>query len=293
MRITSIIAGLAMISLLGCAGKNHDTQLVGIQKQISYLSKSYNNLSLKLGEIQDSLLVLQYKVEAQENGAEIVKKSSKKKKASKKDAVHDGEAQKKAKDAKVTTEQVPIFELGKISNAALHGQEGKVYKLDGDAGYLKVEGQGKNARARIIKLEGSDKERPEGPPETLSPKELYKSGFSYYSKRKFSKAIDTFSRFLKTFPEHDLSDNAVYWIGESYVGQGQYALALPEFQRVPLDYPNGNKVPDALLMIGICFDNMKNNNSARESWQKLVSLFPNTMAAKIAKKKLEGEEDKQ
>ena len=39
-------------------------------------------------------------------------------------------------------------------------------------------------------------------------------------------------------------------------------------------------------MVGICFDNLSNKDGAFSSWQKLISRFPDSMAAKRAQKRL-------
>jgi len=284
-----LIAMIIISVSIGCASKKYDTRLAGIQKQISYLTDTYNNLSMKLGEIQDNLLVVQSKMESIKS-SKYSKSRKRTREIIEKDSINDprekkklplerfGSLKKTGKNAEEDPEEVPIFELSAEKNE-LAGKPGEVFQLEGGSGYIKIEGAKQYSEKRNgAKIISSTK---------ITPNQFYKQAYKQYSKRKFDNAIREFQNFLKVFPEHDLSDNAVYWIGESFVGKGNYALALPEFQRVPLDYPNGNKVPDSLLMIGICFDKLNNKENAKVSWKKLVMLFPKTMAAKKAKKKLE------
>jgi tol-pal system protein YbgF len=286
-----LITFLGVFSFLflaqGCASKKYDIRLQGIQKQITYLTESYENLSGKLGEIQDTLVVVQNEIESTkaENPSRNKGDERKAKPQSKASTSVEENARKPREDEEKklpesNVENTPVFDLG-AENPQLAGKPGEVFKLNGGEGYIKIEdGKKKNNAPKIMK-------ELSGVSSFEDPEDFYKNSLAYYSARKFEKAIESFNAFLKLFPDHRLVDNAIYWIGESYVGQGEYALALPEFQRIQLQYPNGNKVPDAFLMIGICFDKMKNRESAKDSWTKLVALFPNSMAAKKAKKKLE------
>lgn len=282
-----------IISLLpACASKKQDSQLLGIQNQITYLTDSYNKLSMNLNEIQDTLLAMQSRMELLKDSEAIVyqKKSVKKKKFRKTAKKGDDKAKKQLKKDKVAKkDEVPVFDLG-MSSGGISADPGEVYKLKGGEGYIRIEGTTSTRSTKKVSKAQKIEKKSQPDDLTISPKEFYNAAYKAYSDRNFDKAIKRFDNFLKIFPEHNLSDNAVYWIGESYVGKGDYALALPEFQRISMKYPNGNKVPDSLLMMGICFDKMENKDNALESWKKLVMLFPDTMAAKKAKSKLESYE---
>lgn len=288
--ICSIILCFAIFLSYGCASKKYDERLNGIQKQISYLSDSYNKLSMKFGEIQDSMIVLQNStnkdpITASQNEDEtsLVQMKVQEERVTEtepldKEAIIEVEryAQKN-----VVSEAEPMFPG--LENQELAGKPGQVFELEGGDGYIKIEG-GAMPKNALAKSKAQGKQPSDL---VLTPQQFYQSAYDDYTRRDYDKAIKKFSNFLKLFPEHDLADNAVYWTGESYVGLGEYALALPEFQRIALEYPNGNKAPDALLMAGICFDKLKNSDNALDSWKKLVMLYPESMAAKKASKKLD------
>jgi tol-pal system protein YbgF len=284
-----LINSLLLITLClisGCASKKYETRLEGIQKQIGYLNESYDRLSGKINEIQDTLIVVQNEVESTKTDSKGtlagVQQPVKGKQSIKK---KQEEVPPLAPSARLDPEieKIPIFDIG-AEKPDLGGKPGEIYRLENGEGFIKIEGAKK--REAALKSAGEH-------PQTGSyedPEEFYKAALESYSSRRFDKAIEGFSKFVKLFPEHDLADNAVYWTGESFVAAGEYALALPEFQRLAMQYPNGNKMPDALLMIGICYDKLKNKQAAADSWNKLVSLYPSSQAAKKAKKKLESVE---
>jgi tol-pal system protein YbgF len=293
-----LISSMLLITLClisGCASKKYETRLEGIQKQIGYLNESYDRLSGKINEIQDTLIVVQNEVESTKADSKGTlagaqqpvkgKQSIKKKQEDNLEVLKQEEVPPLASTARLDPEieKIPIFDIG-AEKPDLGGKPGEIYRLENGEGFIKIEGAKK--REAALKSAG-------GHPQTGSyedPEEFYKAALESYSSRKFDKAIEGFSKFVKLFPEHDLADNAVYWTGESFVAAGEYALALPEFQRLAMQYPNGNKMPDALLMIGICYDRLKNKQAAADSWNKLVSLYPSSQAAKKAKKKLESVE---
>jgi len=91
-----------------------------------------------------------------------------------------------------------------------------------------------------------------------------------------------FTDFVSEFPAHELADNAQYWVGECHYSQREYETAVRSFRRVLETYPTGNKVPDALLKIGLAYLSLGDRPSAREVLAKVVELFPESNAARIA-----------
>ena len=284
---------ICVFFISACSSKKYDARLGSIEKQIAYFTDSYNQTSLKINEIQDTLLVFQNEFESRK---EVEENNSKKSKISKKEKPKKEplfqkekldtvsakeEAPVRKKDAIAEDESgLPVFELGAM-HKELKGKPGEIFNLGSGEGYIKIENESKKRK----QTKSVSSSVTEGSYE--SPQSIYDQAYSFYADKKFDEAVKNFSIFLKLFPEHDLSDNAQYWIGESYVAMGEFELALPEFQRIPIQFPNGNKVPDAVLMLGICYEKLNNKDKAKESYERLLSLFPNSMAAKKAKKKLE------
>ena len=93
--------------------------------------------------------------------------------------------------------------------------------------------------------------------------------------------------FLDRHPRHDLADNAQYWLAESYYDRKQFALAQVEFQKAVDRYPRGNKKPDAMLKVAFCQLQLGKLAEGRAALQRLVTSFPDSSPAALARAKLE------
>lgn len=93
--------------------------------------------------------------------------------------------------------------------------------------------------------------------------------------------------FLDRHPRHDLADNAQYWLAESYYGRKQFALAQVEFQKAVDRYPRGNKKPDAMLKVAFCLLQAGKLAEGRAALQRLITTFPDSSPAALARAKLE------
>jgi tol-pal system protein YbgF len=84
-----------------------------------------------------------------------------------------------------------------------------------------------------------------------------------------------------------LADNAQYWLGEAYYVNRTYSEAQIAFQRVVDKYPQSRKIPDALLKIGFCRYEMKLFDSAKAVLEQVVSQYPDSPSAKLARERLD------
>ncbi|MEO6110851.1 MAG: tetratricopeptide repeat protein, partial [Nitrospiraceae bacterium] len=51
-----------------------------------------------------------------------------------------------------------------------------------------------------------------------------------------------FAAFLRDYQNSDLSPNARFWLGESYYSKKDYKQAIDSYDRVELDFPRSEKV---------------------------------------------------
>lgn len=110
--------------------------------------------------------------------------------------------------------------------------------------------------------------------------ELFNSGKLFESKKKFEE-------FLALYPNDDLSDNAMYWIAEIHYSNNEYQECIDLLTNLIQKYPNENKVPDAYLKIALAKKKMGDINGAKSTLNKLISLYPESDAAKIAKRRMQ------
>jgi len=116
--------------------------------------------------------------------------------------------------------------------------------------------------------------------------EAYLKAFGLYSANKYDEAIESFSAFIKAYPDSEYAANAQYWIGECYYTRSDLPNALVSFEKVISNYPQGNKVPDAMLKAGYTLFAMKRPEKATPLLESLISKYPNSPAASRAKEKL-------
>jgi len=115
------------------------------------------------------------------------------------------------------------------------------------------------------------------------------------------KAISKFTQFIEEYPNSDLIPKAKsilnecweklakkeFKTGELYRKMGYYDSAVISFDNLLQKYPDSKFVPDALYWKGVCSFKMKKYDQAAESFNKVISGFPETVAAEKSKKKLE------
>ncbi|TFG92382.1 MAG: tol-pal system protein YbgF [Syntrophobacterales bacterium] len=118
------------------------------------------------------------------------------------------------------------------------------------------------------------------------PSETYLKAFGLYSADKYEEAIDSFTAFIKTYPDSEYAANAQYWIGECYYTRSELPKALDSFKKVISNYPHGSKVPDAMLKAGYTLFAMKQSEKATSMLESLISKYPDSPAALRAKDKL-------
>lgn len=108
---------------------------------------------------------------------------------------------------------------------------------------------------------------------TASYKDRYEDARQDYLARRYREAIQKFEVLLAENTMSSLSDNCQYWIGESYWGLGQYQQAIVAFEKV-FSFIKSNKEDAAQLKLGLCYLRMKDNERAKQEFQKLIDNYP-------------------
>ena len=92
--------------------------------------------------------------------------------------------------------------------------------------------------------------------------------------------------FLRGFGHSDLSPNARYWLGETYYGKKDYQQAIDSYDRVEVDFPKSEKAPAAILKKGYAYLAMKDRKRASLAFSQVVASYPRTPEAGKASDKL-------
>ena len=126
----------------------------------------------------------------------------------------------------------------------------------------------------------AEQERPSrsGPAE-----HLYAAAMANFRTREHGQAVLEFTDFIARYPQHSLVANAQFWIGEAYYLQHDYRQALVEYQKIVDLNAKSGKAAEALLKIGLCFRALNEAGRAREAWQQLVQVYPDSDAARQAR----------
>jgi TolA-binding protein len=128
-----------------------------------------------------------------------------------------------------------------------------------------------------------------GPPNagiTVSPTKLFDSAMSDYYSGLYDLAISGFGDYIKSFPKSDLADDAQVNICMAYLQDGKNDKAVEACDLAIRTYPNGDKIPDAYYRKGLALKNLRDVNGARDAWDQLVKMFPDTDAGRLAKQQL-------
>jgi len=118
------------------------------------------------------------------------------------------------------------------------------------------------------------------------PQSLYNTSYADYSKGNYALAISGFEEYRTKFPTSPLADNAMYWIGECHFSQGAFPDAIAAFDRLLAAHPESEKAAAANLKKGLAYLEQNDVRRAIVQLRYVVSQFPQTDEAKIARDKL-------
>lgn len=107
-----------------------------------------------------------------------------------------------------------------------------------------------------------------------------------HNQKKYDEAISRLYEFLDKYPEGDLMVNAYYWLGEVYLVKPQLEQARQAFSIVATRYGDHRKAPDAVYKLGVSLDRLDQTNEARQKMEQVVSDYPESAAAGLARKYL-------
>lgn len=119
------------------------------------------------------------------------------------------------------------------------------------------------------------------------PEELFAMGRQQLRQGSPQTARLAFQKLLGDFPNHDRNADAQYWIGETFEAQGDAAdSAEAAYEAVVQQFPNSAVAPRALYRLGLLFERAGDMRTARLHWQRVVTGYPNSEEANLARAKL-------
>ncbi len=120
-----------------------------------------------------------------------------------------------------------------------------------------------------------------GPLETnfATSRDHYNYAFRLLNQTQYDKAAESFAGFIKKYPKDPLVGNAYYWQGETYYIRRDYVKAADSFRQGFEELPTGPKAPDNLLKLAMTLNALKRDKEACVVLGQVVSKFKASSAA--------------
>lgn len=115
---------------------------------------------------------------------------------------------------------------------------------------------------------------------------LYSAAFDALKRGDYVESARGFQAYLHAFPKGALAPNAWYWLGESYYVTQNYPVALQSFDNLLTQFPNSNKASDALLKKGYSQIEMKQLGAGRQTLGRVIGQYPDSDASRLAQSRL-------
>lgn len=100
--------------------------------------------------------------------------------------------------------------------------------------------------------------------------------------KNYPAATAAFKSFLQKYPASTFSPNAYYWLGQLQYSRQDNESAFDSFQRVVKQYRNSNKRGESLIKIGLIFQQKKQWQQAQASYEQVLNEYPNSTVAHLA-----------
>ena len=121
----------------------------------------------------------------------------------------------------------------------------------------------------------------------VSPQRMYDTAWVDYTSGQYDLCVSGFESYLRTFPKSELADEAQLYIGECNYSSGKHQEAVQAYTQVITLYPRSQSAAPAYYKRGLAFENLKQLDRARESFEAVVKNFPESDAARLAKQALD------
>ena len=117
--------------------------------------------------------------------------------------------------------------------------------------------------------------------------DLYKSALELFEASRYAEALESFRELIISYPEGTYSADAYFWSGELYLVQQLFEDAREHYLVVVEKFNDHQRVADSLFKLGVLERALMNDQIANSYFSKVISEFPDTGAAELAKKSLE------
>jgi tol-pal system protein YbgF len=119
-----------------------------------------------------------------------------------------------------------------------------------------------------------------------APAELYNQALGDYQRGRFDLARQGFEEYVETYPGTDLSDDALFWAAECWSAQKNPKKALETYDRLLKSYPQTDKASSAHLRKGLAHLELGEKAQSIVQLQFVVHEYPTSDEAKSARQHL-------
>jgi tol-pal system protein YbgF len=121
----------------------------------------------------------------------------------------------------------------------------------------------------------------------VSPQKLFEAARGDYMAGQYDLAILGFTDYVKSFPKSDSADDAQVNICSSYIADNKPDQAVEACDVAIRNYPTGDKIPEAYYRKGLALSTLKNVDAARAAFEEVVTKYPDSAEASLARQGLE------
>ncbi len=117
--------------------------------------------------------------------------------------------------------------------------------------------------------------------------DLYKGALELFDSSRYAEALESFRELIISYPEGSYSADAYFWSGELYLVQQLFEDAREHYLVVVEKFNEHPRVADSLFKLGLLERALMNDQVANSYFSRVVSEYPDTGAAELAKKSIE------
>ena len=122
--------------------------------------------------------------------------------------------------------------------------------------------------------------------------DLYKGALELFEASRYAEALESFRELIISYPEGAYSADAYFWSGELYLVQQLFDDAREHYLVVVEKFNDHPRVADSLFKLGVLERALMNDQIANSYFSRVISEYPDTGAAELAKKSIEASNQK-
>ena len=122
--------------------------------------------------------------------------------------------------------------------------------------------------------------------------DLYKGALELFEASRYAEALESFRELIISYPEGSYSADAYFWSGELYLVQQLFEDAREHYLVVVEKFIDHPRVADSLFKLGVLERALMNDQIANSYFSRVISEYPDTGAAELAKKSIEASNQK-